>query len=198
MLPPEDQNSGSFGLALAAKGNYLAVSDPYKDVTLEDGTENQQTGEVYLYQNNGSEWELQQTLSEAETDLESNNLGRDMAITDDYLLVGKNKRYRDKYGDIHVMRELSIYTTLDITGIAELKDAGFSLFPNPVSHTLTIDGGNSTITRVEFYTLNGKLVKQVSNTGAIASIDLSSLSSNMYIVKVKTSKGIYATKIRKE
>ncbi|MCO6173577.1 T9SS type A sorting domain-containing protein [Flavobacterium sp. NRK F10] len=73
----------------------------------------------------------------------------------------------------------------------------FTLYPNPVKDILNISSKNQTeIKSVEIYNIIGQLVIVVPN--AVQNIDVSSLESGTYFVKVNSEKGSGNTKFIKE
>lgn len=71
------------------------------------------------------------------------------------------------------------------------------LFPNPIANTLTLQGLNTSVENVSIYELSGRLVKTFQINKSIETIDLSSLSSGSYILKIETSNGMVSKKILK-
>jgi hypothetical protein len=79
-------------------------------------------------------------------------------------------------------------------GINELPAAsGVNVYPNPFANFITISGENN-ITQVELVTLSGTVVYNTNHTGQHIQMDLSSLQTGMYLLKI-TSGG--TTDIRK-
>jgi len=59
----------------------------------------------------------------------------------------------------------------------------FNVYPNPATEILHIDGMNNTVKQVEFYSVLGQLKKQSFDT----SINISDLSSGIYLIKITTT-----------
>ena len=57
------------------------------------------------------------------------------------------------------------------------------LYPNPTSNLLKIRSTTS-ISKVQIYDLNGRIVKEVKSENTINEIDISQLSSGIYIVRL--------------
>ena len=68
-----------------------------------------------------------------------------------------------------------------------------SIYPNPTSSSISIFG-SSTITNLEVYTLLGKRVLVSKNENKL---DLSALNPGVYLLKIKTKKGITIKKVIK-
>jgi hypothetical protein len=82
------------------------------------------------------------------------------------------------------------------TGIEELNNSiNFSVYPNPATNTLTINGLSTTAT-AEIYDLSGKLLltKQLS----VNQIDISTLAKGLYFIKLNTEEGSVVKKFVKE
>lgn len=74
-----------------------------------------------------------------------------------------------------------------------------SLYPNPVSNMLTIDNRtNDVISDISIFSINGMLVKQVSNAGNSTSIPVSELQTGMYFVKMQVGNQVMNYKFIKK
>jgi hypothetical protein len=96
-----------------------------------------------------------------------------------------------------------ITTNTFTTTIAALKvtdfDFGthFTLYPNPVKDVLNIQSKDRTpINSIEIYNTLGQIVLAVPNT--ISTVDVSTLQSGNYFIKVNTDLGVSNTKFIKE
>jgi len=76
------------------------------------------------------------------------------------------------------------------------EDQKLILYPNPATSELNIAPLNSRIEKVSIYSFTGQLVKSVE--GNIAKIDISNLSSGIYLIKVQTDQGVLDRKIIKK
>jgi hypothetical protein len=89
------------------------------------------------------------------------------------------------------------YENLTILGIEDFNEEGISLYPNPVQNILTIQTkGKVTIEVLQIYDALGRLV--LEKEGLIDEMDVSSLSSGLFVVKIKTENGISTQKLIKE
>ena len=82
---------------------------------------------------------------------------------------GNNSGASDKYGTIYVLEE-------GTTAINEVVTNPISVFPNPATDVLTIEGLNGA---AEVFDVNGKKVMDITN----GTFDVSELSKGTYIVK---------------
>jgi len=74
-------------------------------------------------------------------------------------------------------------------------DASVNLYPNPTSGLLTIEAEN--MTTVSIYNLVGQCLMESSAKDGVVSVDLNSLQSGVYMVKVSTSTGSVMQKVIK-
>ncbi len=86
----------------------------------------------------------------------------------------------------------------DIEFVMFSRDGQISIYPNPVSNSLNIDGleiGNTK--SIDIYNYTGKLVKQITNN--FSTLDISELSSGIYFIKIRMfNKDILSEKFVKE
>jgi uncharacterized repeat protein (TIGR03803 family) len=76
------------------------------------------------------------------------------------------------------------------------KDQGIAVYPNPASDNFIIEAPqNATI---EISNIEGKVIKTILNENIKTIIDLGSLSSGVYFIKVMTNKGITVKKLIKQ
>jgi len=84
-----------------------------------------------------------------------------------------------------------------ITGITEYnKPFSFNIMPNPANNIMTIECSQSAV--IEITNIQGQLIKILTTTGSKTNIDVSSFPSGVYIVEMKTEKGIEVKKFLKE
>ncbi|MBN1463227.1 MAG: T9SS type A sorting domain-containing protein [Paludibacteraceae bacterium] len=86
-------------------------------------------------------------------------------------------------------------TSYAIMGIEDLKAPELRLYPNPVSRNLSVST-LAKIEKVEIYNLVGALVKSVDSD--FETIDMTSLRSGIYVIKVFTEQGAFGRKIIKK
>ncbi len=75
--------------------------------------------------------------------------------------------------------------------------AGFNVYPNPTSGKVLVDINESTVGTIEVFNLVGKkvLVKQLTGTEYQVDLNLEGQSNGVYLIRLKTSKGIISKKI---
>jgi hypothetical protein len=86
---------------------------------------------------------------------------------------------------------------LGLNKVGEIFD--FSVYPNPVTDVLNIIGsGDSFISSVEIYDINGRLVKSSMFNTVEAQLNTSDLSAGVYSVKISSDLGVSTKKIVKQ
>ena len=93
---------------------------------------------------------------------------------------------------------ITIDLTMNYTGIDELNESIYSIFPNPVKDNITIKGlsENGEIQSIHLIDLNGSEIKEINpdeNT-----VDVSSLSTGLYFMKIVHEHGVEKIKFLKE
>ena len=78
-------------------------------------------------------------------------------------------------------------------GVSSQQLENVNMYPNPVENKLFINS-KETLNKVEIFNLLGKKVLSTTNT---KSIDVSSLSKSVYLVKISSDKGISTKKLVK-
>jgi hypothetical protein len=91
----------------------------------------------------------------------------------------------------------NVGTTLSTSNTIE--EAGFTLFPNPVTDVLNIKSRH-TIDKVEVLDITGRLVKTATftNTSELTITAFSNLNTGTYLIKIITKNGIIIRKIIKD
>jgi len=140
-------------------------------------------GGVFLSTNNGSNW------TAINNGLPTNTFARALAINGNYLFAGTS--------DGGVWR-----FPLSALGIKEINNNAdnIAVYPNPVTNTLTIDIPQAAGGNISIYNLLGEEVYSTTNNKpqTTNNIDVSAFPGGMYIVEVKTDKGVSENKFIKE
>ena len=92
-----------------------------------------------------------------------------------------------------IANRLNITKNSAVLATAKFNNFEFSMSPNPVKNILNINT-LETIKKVEIYNLLGKKVLASNNTN---SVDVSSLSTSIYLVKLTSDKGVSTKKLVK-
>jgi len=103
----------------------------------------------------------------------------------------------DTYNGMYDSSVLLGASSLNANGINEIKDKfNISVYPSPSANSLTIEGPQSDI--IEISNIQGQLIKTFTAIGNKTNIDVSALPSGVYVVQVKTEKGVAVSKFVKE
>lgn len=87
------------------------------------------------------------------------------------------------------------YHTLDNLSVDDVE-LSWSLYPNPVTQSISISSSNSVNATIDVYTVSGQLVLSTEKT-LPAELDLNALSTGIYMLKIKTAEGSTAKKVIK-
>ncbi|MBW1296143.1 glycoside hydrolase family 9 protein, partial [Aquimarina litoralis] len=103
---------------------------------------------------------------------------------------------------VYAMHALNFYQNENVTlsvGENEINQNTIKVFPNPISDVLNIQSSlANTISKVELYSIQGKkiLSKEIDNT--TASLNISNITSGLYLVKIISEGQSHTSKIIKQ
>lgn len=80
----------------------------------------------------------------------------------------------------------------------DLVNNKISIYPNPTNNIINIISNNSIIQKIEFYDLQGRLLKTIIENKEKNKIDISNFTPATYLLKITTDKGSQSLKIIKE
>lgn len=84
---------------------------------------------------------------------------------------------------------------VETLGIPGFDDNGFAMYPNPAGDYVNVSlNGSDTIAGIVIYDMLGKKVAVQKASAAMESVDVSALSSGLYLVEITTSAQIKTTK----
>ncbi len=110
-----------------------------------------------------------------------------------------NKGYVGFGGEMMPLNDLWEYTP-EIPcseSLAEIYfESDFQIYPNPATNTLTIETPSPST--IEISTIQGQPIKTFASSSAKTNVDVSALPCGIYIVEVKTEKGVGVKKFIKE
>jgi len=91
---------------------------------------------------------------------------------------------------------VSLFT--DTSGINEVQgiENNISVFPNPASDNVTIE--TPQFSTIQISNIQGQLIKTITTTSTKTNVDVSEFPNGVYIVEVKTEKGVAVRKFVKE
>lgn len=107
----------------------------------------------------------------------------------------------EKYNDVlcnGTVRLIGNYNSLSQSSIIEKSNSNFVLFPNPAGNFLNISKKEEIeISSITIYNMLGQIVVAIPNAKNIENVDVSSLKSGNYFVKINSDKGTSNTKFIK-
>jgi photosystem II stability/assembly factor-like uncharacterized protein len=84
-----------------------------------------------------------------------------------------------------------------ITSVNQFTEPAIKIFPNPVINNLTLENIPQEAV-IEITNIQGQLVKTFATTGNKTNMDVSALPGGVYVVEVRTDKGVEVKKFIKE
>ena len=98
---------------------------------------------------------------------------------------------------IYTTKQLDTPQVLAVDDIADSSSNSIEVFPNPANKELNISLNNSKNEKatIEFYNLEGKLIKQFSTNKNYSSINISELNKGIYIIKINVLDKLYSKKL---
>lgn len=78
------------------------------------------------------------------------------------------------------------------------KDLDFSVYPNPVNDVVFVKGEALSDAVVSVYDFSGKVLLSANTTGIVSEINVSSLATGVYLLKIKTQTAEFTKKIVKQ
>lgn len=98
-------------------------------------------------------------------------------------------------GNIFYVDDISfIYNPTDIDNISEKSTC--SIYPNPATNYITIN--TNTNATIEIYNIQGQIVKIMTNTSTINTLDIKDLAYGIYTIKIKSGDEILFKKLIKQ
>ena len=158
-------------------------------------------------------WLTAQESNSKEFIIERSNDGRTYAAIGKVAAAGNTNQtttysYTDAqpvYGvNYYRLKQVDIDEKAVLSGVVKIvtdNSGGFVAGPNPAHSTVTVyRQGNSEPVRIDLMDVNGKLIKQLSMAGTIpsATINVSSFSKGIYLLRLTTTKGIQTEKVMVE
>lgn len=114
---------------------------------------------------------------------------------DGYFLTSNPNPYVYSFKNYNTIIYNIYPSTVGITS-QNLVLASVAIYPNPASYTITIESPQPAV--IEILNIQGQLIKTLATTGNKTNIDVSALPSGVYVVEVKTEKGVEVKKFIKE
>ncbi len=120
--------------------------------------------------------------------------------------VAVDRQWQLQMGSWATLASVAINGQLGITAFFEPSTVGIAetntnestivVYPNPATDYITIESPISSLT--EIATIEGQLIRTLISTNSKTKLDVSTLPCGVYVVKVKTEKGVTVRKFIKE
>jgi hypothetical protein len=82
-----------------------------------------------------------------------------------------------------------------ITGINEVADFKFDIYPNPATDRLFYNSNNTQVDKIELFDLSGRIVSVAKVQNQSGSVDLTGIKSGLYLIKFHTDNSVYSKKV---
>jgi len=173
----------NYGQSWTAVNTGLTIDAEYvNSLTLKDNYLFAGTGDgVFITTNNGNNWVAKNN------GLPSYHIVRTIAINNKFIFAGL-----DSFGVWRLpLSELS-------AGFEEMNnhERNIAVYPNPATNHINIETSSEGIITIS--TIQGQLIKTTATSGSKTNVDVSALPCGVYIVEVRTEKGIGVKKFIKE
>lgn len=99
----------------------------------------------------------------------------------------------NKMANIYLQQFMTYFSTG--TGIQEDKASSLSVYPNPASDQIMIDIHHQENARINFYNMNGQMVKSIDLSNSPNNININNLKSGLYILELRTNEEVSRKKI---
>ncbi|NPA35407.1 MAG: T9SS type A sorting domain-containing protein [Chlorobi bacterium] len=184
----------SHTVSINSDGSIVAVGSPTEDPDNDDSNK----GQVCVYEFDSTNKIWTQVSNTIKGESASDGLGNSVSISNDGSIVAAGAPWNDAgnsditYNCGHA-REFQLTTT---TKINEISYEDILTYPNPTHDILNISS-KSDIKQVVVSNIVGKTVMVKNNVNRDYRLDLSDLRNGIYIITIKTDRGIINKKILK-
>ena len=148
---------------------------------------------VYILNDNDEEIQLfEETLNASITDFEQRVAVIPATVSGNFRVAF---RHYDNPGEgyVIILDNIMIVPAGSTLGIDNVENNSVSVYPSPASNILTIEGEG--IHSVQMFDASGRTVLSRNNGGKV---DISTLASGVYVVRVTTNNGVSIQKVVKE
>ena len=119
--------------------------------------------------------------------------GGDKGVPYNEILASNDKLFLATVGSIYIANQ-----DVNLSLKNNISNLEIKIFPNPTLNILNLKVENHEIQSLKIYSVFGKEVMNFSNKTGIKKIDVSNLSSGVYVLKLKTEVGFFTKKIIKK
>lgn len=173
-----------YSLSLNSNGNMVSIGAPMKD-----GDE-QDAGSVTTYLLFENEWS--QLYDPIIGENYSSNAGYSVSLSRDSLIVAFGEPWDN--ADLYRAGRIRVFGKSNSVGIFQsLSDITVSVYPNPTTGNVTIDGLNLKV--IEVLNPKGRLIKQIKVVNDHTNLNVDNLPNGIYFIKVIADDGTAVKKI---
>ena len=129
-------------------------------------------------------------------DLELENMPSliDVCVSEEFSLEGINIATT---GSPNICFRINCEGECITTGVNEIRNPGFVIYPNPIKNLFTIETGIPGIYNIDITSINGQLLLKKVMVGTNGELDFSQFKSGVYIVTVRSKDFVTTKKIIK-
>lgn len=189
-------NIDYFGYDVSIDGETVAVGAYRQDRNFE-GQENwTDAGAVYVYDRNSSgEWLESQKITHTERKT-LDQLGYSVDIDGDEIISGANMEDEDEAEDNPLPEAGSVFLfSKSPNGVYEEVSEKFSIYPNPTSGVLTIQGEDE-IDTYSVLDMAGRILEFQTVNSPKLTVDVSGLNNGVYLIRLNDGKAIPFSVVR--
>ncbi|HQV35689.1 MAG TPA: T9SS type A sorting domain-containing protein, partial [Flavobacterium sp.] len=85
-----------------------------------------------------------------------------------------------------------------VLALPTTEKAVFSIYPNPATDIITVNGASASIKAIQVVDINGRIVKSLKFDGITETqVNISDLNAGVYVITVSSEEGVSSTKIIK-
>ena len=172
---------------LNSEGSVVAIGSYHNN---ESGSED---GYVRIFQNEFGTWTQVGDDINGITTSTLEGMSTSLSSDGSIVAIGYIGYWEDDQNTGHV----KIYTT-EGTGVYELSEKNFLIYPNPTKGIIKFDFADNNIQQIIVSDITGKTIIEKSAKQQNETIDLSGFEDGIYTISVQTDIEVFATKIVKE
>jgi hypothetical protein len=193
LLASDKDDNDEFASSLSIDGSFLIVCAPHQ--RYDENGENflHGAGAIYVYENKGNNNWIESKKLIYQNRYDSNGFLNDINLSGNRFVGGMNHSEDDSNSEDWA-GSLHVYELGSSNSLLELSYTSVNSFPNPAINNITFDiteASNS----IEILNPNGQVVYQASIENQLGKItlDISTLSKGLYIVRVNNTIGTAAS-----
>jgi len=105
--------------------------------------------------------------------------------------------FNEKGVDVEFFKRVVLAINSEGTGIAEIENKGFKVYPNPANGMVTLEISDRSVTNCELFNSNGQLIKTLPVEQGVNNYTIRDLKEGLYLIKIISKEGTMVKKIIK-